>query len=87
MGITQGIFAALTADFAPAPQLGTAFAFGMNKLVTGMAMLLASLAAGPLWDIYGSGATFMTGLGITLVAMALTAFLYWFDAFRVRLET
>ncbi|HZD53894.1 MAG TPA: MFS transporter, partial [Woeseiaceae bacterium] len=48
MGLTQGILASLITDVAPAAYLGTAF--GVFNLVSGVSLLLASVAAGALWD-------------------------------------
>lgn len=67
MGFTQGLFNALIADAAPAELRGTAF--GMFHLLTGVALLLASLIAGALWDAFGFQATFVMGTGCA----ALTA--------------
>jgi MFS family permease len=66
MGFTQGLFSALVADVAPAAQRGTAF--GVFNLVTGLALLAASVLAGLLWDAGGSRLTFLAGGGLTLVA-------------------
>ena len=44
MNFTQGLFNALVADSAPAELRGTAF--GMYLLLTGIALLLASVLAG-----------------------------------------
>ena len=68
MGFTQGVFSALIADSAPAEFRGTAF--GMFHLATGVALLLASLIAGLLWDIYGYQQTFLTGAVFALLALA-----------------
>ncbi len=59
MGFTQGLFAALVADAAPAELRGTAF--GVFNLVTGVAMLAASVIAGALWDWVGPAWTFLAG--------------------------
>jgi len=59
MGLTQGLLATLVADTAPADLRGTAF--GMFNLVSGVAMLAASVLAGALWDFFGPGATFLAG--------------------------
>ena len=67
MGFTQGIFAAMIGDAAPAELRGTAF--GLFNLVGGLAMLLASVIAGALWDVYGPAATFLAGAGITSVSL------------------
>ena len=67
MGLTQGLLATLVADTAPAELRGTAF--GMFNLVGGMAMLLASVLAGALWDLVGAGTTFLAGAGFAVVAL------------------
>jgi MFS family permease len=71
MGLTQGLLAALVADIAPADLRGTAF--GVFNFAIGVAMLLASVIASGLWDIYGAQATFMFGAvvaGVTLAGVA-----------------
>ena len=59
MGFTQGILAALVAEAVPAELRGTAF--GMFNLVTGVALLLASVIAGALWVSLGAQWTFLAG--------------------------
>jgi len=59
MGFTQGLFSKLVADTAPAEVRGTAF--GIFNLVSGFALLLASIVAGSLWEIVGPSATFLAG--------------------------
>jgi MFS family permease len=71
MGLTQGLLAALVADTAPATLRGTAF--GMFNLVTGLAMLAASILAGALWDVVGPRGTFLAGAGFTAIALAALA--------------
>lgn len=68
MGFTQGLFAALIADSAPVALRGTAF--GMFNLLTGIALFIASVVAGLLWDVVGFQGTFLVGAGFAL----LTAF-------------
>ncbi len=68
MGMTQGLLAAMVADAAPDDLRGTAF--GLFNLVSGVAMLLASVIAGALWDRVGSQATFVAGAGFAVVALA-----------------
>jgi MFS family permease len=68
MGLTQGLFAALVADAAPARLRGTAF--GVFNLAQGLTLLVASPLAGLLWTAYGAGATFLTGAGFCIVALA-----------------
>lgn len=67
MGFTQGLFATLVADAAPAELRGTAF--GMFNLVTGVALLLASVIAGALWDVSGPQATFFAGAAFTVLTL------------------
>lgn len=67
MAMTQGLLAALVADTAPEDLRGTAF--GFFNLVTGLALLVASVLAGALWDRWGAPATFIAG--------ALFALLTW----------
>jgi|SRR5665811_1156297 len=71
MGLTQGVLSALVAQAAPARLRGTAF--GLFGLVTGVATLAASVAAGILWEAIAPEATFLAGAG--LAAVALIAFL------------
>ena len=59
MGMTQGLLATLVADTVPATWRGTGF--GVFSLVSGIALLVASVAAGALWDVYGSKTTFLAG--------------------------
>ncbi len=66
MGFTQGLFAALVAEAVPAELRGTAF--GMFNLVTGIALLLASVLAGALWQEFGAQWTFLAGAIFAAVA-------------------
>ena len=68
MGLTQGLLSAMVADTAPAELRGTAF--GMFNLVGGVALLLASIVAGALWEIAGPEGTFLAGAAFTAVALA-----------------
>jgi MFS family permease len=73
MGLTQGLFAKLVADTAPAEL--RAAAFGIFNLVSGGALLLASVVAGALWSAFGAPATFLTGAAFaTLSLFGLLAF-------------
>ncbi len=67
MALTQGLLAAMVADSAPADLRGTAF--GVFNLVSGVALLLASVVAGALWDGLGPAATFVAGAGIAAVTL------------------
>jgi MFS family permease len=68
MGFTQGVFATLIADCAPPDLRGTAF--GLFNLLTGGALLAASVIAGGLWDLYGAQATFIAGATFAAAALA-----------------
>lgn len=75
MGLTQGLLSALVADTAPPELRGTAF--GMFNLVTGLAMLAASVIAGSLWDMVGPGGTFLAGALFTAAALAALPLVRW----------
>ena len=59
MGLTQGLLAAMVADTSPKLLRGTAY--GFFNLLSGLAMLFASLLAGLLWDQMGAAFTFFAG--------------------------
>src|SRR3569623_1271488 len=67
MGLTQGLLSAMIADAAPAELRGTAF--GMFNLVGGVALLVARVVAGALWEIAGPEGTFLAGAAFTVVAL------------------
>ena len=69
MGMTQGLLAVMVADTAPADLRGTAY--GFFNLVSGFALLIASLVAGLLWDSLGAPATFLTGAVFSATALVL----------------
>ncbi len=68
LGFSQGLLAALVADAAPAELRGTAF--GVFNLVTGLALLAASVIAGALWEVAGPEVTFLAGAVFAAVAGA-----------------
>ena len=72
MGLTQGTLSALVADTSPARLRGTAF--GVFNLVSGLAMLLASVIAGGLWEMIGPDGTFLAGAVFTAIALAALPF-------------
>jgi MFS family permease len=78
MGFTQGLLSKLVADNAPPELVGTAF--GLFNLVSGGALLLASVIAGALWSRFGAPATFMAGAAFA----ALAALGIAFAAYRAR---
>ena len=69
MGITQGLLATMVASTAPEDLRGTAF--GFFNLVSGLAMLTASIMAGFLWDQIGAASTFYAGAIFCVIALAL----------------
>jgi MFS family permease len=71
MGMTQGLLATMVAQTAPADLRGTAY--GFFNLACGLALLIASLLAGLLWDQLGPSYTFYAGAlfcGMALLAIA-----------------
>jgi MFS family permease len=67
MGFTQGLFATLVADTAPPELRGTAY--GMFNLLSGLALLIASVLAGALWESFGSQWTFLAGAVCAAIAL------------------
>ena len=72
MALTQGLMAKLVADQAPAELRGSAF--GLFNLATGIALLVASVVAGLLWDKLGANATFFAGAAIAAAALIALIF-------------
>ena len=68
LGMTQGLLGALVADTAPESLRGTAF--GVFHLVSGIALLIASVLAGVLWERLGAPATFLAGAVFTAAGLA-----------------
>jgi len=66
MAFTQGLLSKLVADTAPNELRGTAF--GIFNLVSGGALLLASVIAGSLWSVFGASATFIAGASFAAIA-------------------
>jgi MFS family permease len=67
MGMTQGLLAAMIADTVPADLRGTAY--GFFNLASGVAMLMASMLAGFLWDQLGAPFTFYAGAAFCATAL------------------
>ena len=72
MAFTQGLLATMVSDTTPPELRGTAY--GVFNLVCGVAMMVASVIAGLLWDQFGPSVMFFTGAAITTVA---TLALWW----------
>jgi MFS family permease len=73
MALTQGIFARMIADVAPEHLRATSF--GAFHFVSGIGTLLASVAAGFIWDRDGAAMTFLAGAGAAGVALAMLSLL------------
>jgi len=72
LGLSQGLLSVLVADTAPKDLRGTAF--GLFNLLTGGALLVASVLAGWLWHAFGPTATFLAGAvfsGLAALTMML----------------
>ena len=67
LGMTQGLLAAMVADTVPADLRGTAY--GFFNFASGLAMLIASVLAGFLWDQLGASFTFYAGAAFCVVAL------------------
>ncbi len=72
MGMTQGLLATMVADTAPADLRGTAY--GLFNLMSGIAMLIASVVAGILWDQLGADFTFYAGAAFCIIVLLLITF-------------
>lgn len=66
MAVTQGLLSKMVADTAPSRLYGSAF--GIFNLVSGIALLLASIIAGALWSTYGASFTFVAGAMFAILA-------------------
>jgi MFS family permease len=69
--MTQGLLATMVADTAPADLRGTAY--GFFNLMSGLAMLVASVVAGLLWDSLGADFTFYAGALFCVIVLLLIA--------------
>jgi MFS family permease len=69
MAMTQGLLATMVANTAPPDLRGTAY--GFFNLVSGLAMLAASVVAGLLWEQFGASFTFLAGIAFSVAALAL----------------
>lgn len=73
LGMTQGVLSAMIVDASGAQRRGTAF--GVYGLASGVGLLVASVAAGAVWDGWGGHSTF--ALGGVLAALTLAAAMFW----------
>jgi len=71
LGCSQGLLSAMLSDAAPKHLRGTAF--GVFHLASGVALLIASLVAGAIWQGYGAQAMFIAAAAAaTLAALVVT---------------
>ncbi len=68
-GMSKGILSALVAEKVPANLRGTAF--GFINLATGIALLIASILAGSLWQLISSQVAFIAGSIFAFIAIAI----------------
>jgi MFS family permease len=66
IAFTDGVSKALISNLVPSEARGTAL--GLFYMVTGLLAVIASLAAGYLWDHVSAGAPFYLGAGLALIA-------------------
>jgi MFS family permease len=71
--LTEGIQKAWIADLVPAELRATAY--GTHAMLTGIALLPASIVAGYAWDHISVAATFLIGTVLALVASGILAFI------------
>lgn len=71
LAMTQGLLAAMVAATVPDDLRGTGF--GLFYLVSGVAMLAASVVAGLLWQVLGPAWTFGAGAGFCALTMLVLA--------------
>jgi len=69
MGITQGLLVTMVAHAVPADLRGTAY--GFFYLMSSLAMLIASILAGLIWDQLGASYTFYAGATFCILCLAL----------------
>lgn len=72
MGMTQGLLAAMIADVSPADLRGTAY--GFFNLACGVALLIASMLAGIVWEQFGAPFTFYVGAMCGACAITLVVY-------------
>ena len=62
----------MVADAAPSDLRGTAY--GFFNLMSGLAMLVASILAGVVWDTFGAVFTFVTGACFCILSVVVINF-------------
>jgi len=82
LGMTQGLLLAMIAKLSPVELRGTSF--GLFHAITGVALLIASLIAGYLWQYYNSGLIFFVSAIITSVG--ITFFILWHWCYFIKIN-
>jgi MFS family permease len=72
LALTDGVGKAYIAHLVPSKQLGTAY--GIFQVTIGLGNFAASLIAGYIWTLYGSGVPFIIGSITALIAALLFLF-------------
>ncbi len=67
LGLTQGTLAALVSDNCDSDRRGTAY--GIFNFFSAIALLMASVIAGVLWEKFGPNATFFAGAMFSLISI------------------
>ena len=75
LGMTQGLLLAMVAKLSPLELRGTSF--GLYHAITGVALLIANLIAGYLWQYYNSGLIFSVSAIITSVGIMIFILWHW----------
>jgi MFS family permease len=73
LGMTQGLLSTLVANEAPDKFRGSCF--GVFHLINGIAMLIASVLAGFIWEFWGAPWVFYSGVFWCLMAVLFIGFL------------
>lgn len=73
LAMTQGLFAKLVADHAGEGLKGSAF--GLFSLVSALALLVANVVAGLLWDAFGAQTTFLAAAAIAALTIPAARFI------------
>lgn len=73
LGATQGIFATLVASVADSDRRATAF--GLFNFFSGIALLVAGVFAGFLWEYYGACYSFLGGALFAFAALIVCLWL------------
>ena len=76
LGMTQGLLLAMVAQLSPLELRGTSF--GLFHAITGVALLIASLIAGYLWQHHNSNLIFYVSAIVTLVGIVIFILWHWY---------